>query len=719
MLLYPKKARDAAAALAKKNFCAEKLSRAQLLSLLPCGLHGDLPMSVYDEAVAASPTNVMFFPPQHVKLPDLIDALKSTRAICKKMMPAVCFHKRALLGTDDMEVLKALLKAGLVYEPEVVSMVAKGRLPAVLALTCAPWTACTQLKLSRTEIETVCRAIDPALVNEMIPKLEIAPEDLVALADNGNIPPLNSALRHVDDVATCARLVCEWPYFNILKFLNPDMVASREFVQAVREGAMALCVRPVGADYMVGISKSRSRRLPEEHVDIHYEETDTADSCASRSFSTQSSRSTRSARSARSSAPSSAPSTHSDETEPADPDPDPDESRDDVGPLTRRFTMTSFHPRPSLRSSAASMRLHTRGSCRISEPLMSSAARVPKVSIAPTLDTAEELMWHLSEEWRKGRHAKTATLDRLLQDFRLNATFPRTMLASEVPNELKRKMLKVVCGWQVSGEPETAATAAIESSTEQIMALLLAEHTHLGGLIELLSKPPLPPCCGCEFCARHTAPGTSSLRSASFAAGATPACELDDTAILAAVADVTLLAMHGVVDPCFAGSACWGPLSCALSGARHMDAQRLVEALDYEKLIFANISSDGVKDTNALMRLSLLKISDFVPDAHVLSTRHAQSLIAVGCVAEYLLAAIFFRVTVLRRMSKIREFVAKVVSVAMEATGTTAPSIKVHDRVETEVRECSESGEVPFCTVGLVLRTVLAILETLLGDGGD
>ncbi|WGU14987.1 DNA-binding protein [Orf virus] len=718
MLLYPKKARDAAAALAKKNFCAEKLSRAQLLSLLPCGLHGDLPMSVYDEAVAASPANVMFFQPQHVRLPDLITALKSTRGICKKMMPAVCFHRRALLAANDIEVLEALLKAGLVYEPEVVAMVGKGRVSAVFALTCAPWTACAQLKLSRTEVETVCHAIDPALVNDMIPKLEISPEDLVALADGSNIPPLNRALRSVDDVATCARLVCEWPYFNVIKFLDPSMVASREFAQAVREGAMALCVRPVGADRMVGISKSRSRRLPEEHVDFHYEEADTADSC-SRSFSTQSTRSfstqsTRSTRSAR----SSAPSTHSTETDTADPDPDLDESRDEVGPLTRRFTMTSFCQRPSMRSSSASMRLHARGSFRASEPLMRSAARVPKASVLPTLDTAEELMWHLGEEWRKGRHAKTATLEKLLQDFRLNATFPRTMLASEAPNELKRKMLKVVCGWQVTGEPSSAATAAIEGSTDSIMALLITEHGHVGGLISLLSKPPLPPGCGCEFCARHTAPGRSALRSASLT-GATPANELDDAAILAAVFDVTLLAMHGVVDPCFAGSVCWGPLSCALSGARHMDAQRVVEALDYEKLIFANISCDGVKDTNALVRLSRLKISDFVPDAHVLNTRHAQALIAVGCVAEYLLAAVFFRVTVLRRMSKIREFVAKVVSVAMEATGTTAPSIKVHDRVETEIRECSESGEVPFCTIGLVLRTVLAILESLFGDGGD
>ncbi|WZD65505.1 ERK1/2 activator protein [Bovine papular stomatitis virus] len=692
MLLYPRKARDAAAALAKKNFCAEKLSRSQLQCLLAHGLHGELPESVYAEAVTACPLNVMYFPPHAVKLPDLITALKTVKTVPKKMTPVVILNKRSLLAARDMDVLRVLLSAGLVYEPEVVELVEKGEVPAVLALTCAPWTACPRLRLTRTEIETVCRAIDPSHVNDMIPKLKISPQDLVALADEGNIPPMNSALCELDDACTCARLVCEWPYFNIMKFLSVDMVRSKEFARAVREGAAALCVRPVGADNLVGISKSQSRRLPEEHVDFHYDESDTTDSCSN----TWSTRSTRSG------------------------DSHDDESLEEPGPLVRRNTVRSVNPhRASVRSSAASIRRY-RGSTRISEPVISSEGRVPKVVMASASDTAEELLCHLGSEWAHGRRAKTAVLEKLLEDFRLNLAFPRLVLCSDAPSELKKKILKVICNWHTVGDPTNAATAAVEGSTDQILGLLLTDYRHVSGVMTLLSKPPLPPNCGCEFCDRQAAPGRAALRSASFGAGAAARPELDDAALLTAVTDTVLLALHGVVDPCFAGSAAWGPLSCALAGSRIMDEARLVEALEYEKLIFANLSADGVKNTNNLLRLSRVKASDFVAETSILNTDHARALIAVGCMAEYMLTAIFFRVVVLRRMSKIREFVAQVIAAAMDATGTMAPPIKVHDRVEKEVRDFAElEVGVPFCTVGLVLRTVLTILEELVHHGSD
>ncbi|AKC03197.1 ERK1/2 activator protein [Bovine papular stomatitis virus] len=700
MLLYPRKARDAAAALAKKSFCAEKLSRSQLQCLLAHGLHGELPESVYEEAVAACPLNVMYFPPHAVKLPDLITALKTVKTVPKKMTPVVILNKRQLLAARDMDVLRVLLSAGLVYEPEVVDLVEKGEVPAVLALTCAPWTACPRLRLTRTEIETVCRAIDPSNVNEMIPKLKISPQDLVALADKGNIPPLNRALCELEDACTCARLVCEWPYFNIMKFLSVDMVRSKEFARAVREGAAALCVRPVGADNLVGISKSQSRRLPEEHVDFHYDESDTTDSC-SNTWSTRSTHSTRSTRSTRSG------------------DSPDSESFEEPGPLVRRNTARACAPRASVRSSAASIRRH-RGSTRISEPVISSEGRMPKVVMASASDTAEELLCHLSSEWVHGRRAKTAVLEKLLEDFRLNLAFPRLVLCSDAPNELKKKILKVICNWHTVGDPTSAATAAVEGTTDQILGLLLTDYRHVSGVMTLLSKPPLPPSCGCEFCDRQATPGRAALRSASFGTGAAASPELDDAALRTAVADMVLLALHGVVDPCFAGSAAWGPLSCALAGARLMDEARLVEALEYEKLIFANLSADGVKNTNNLLRLSRMKASDFVAEASILNTDHSRALIAVGCIAEYMLAAIFFRVVVLRRMSKIREFVAQIIAAAMDATGTVAPPIKVHDRVEKEVRDFAEVGAgVPFCTVGLVLRTVLTILEELVHHGSD
>ncbi|AIZ77279.1 hypothetical protein SB87_gp026 [Parapoxvirus red deer/HL953] len=715
MLLYPRKARDAAAALIKKNLRPEKLSRPQLQCLLAHGLHGELPDCMYEEAVAQCPANVVYFSPHKVKVPDLVLAIKGVRRIPKNMMPAVCFNKRALMATHDMDVLRALLAAGVVYAPEVADLVESGHIPAVLALTCAPWTASTRLRLSRTEIETVCRAIPPDSIADMIPKLRISPQDLVALADEGGIPPTNVALCDLEDAATCARLVCEWPYFNILKFLSVDMVRSREFSRAVREGAMELCVRPMGADHMVGISKSRSRRLPEEHVDFVYEEYDTADSLGS-------------ARSAGTSATSASASRSTHSGEGGDDDTSAsgslgsDESRDRVGPLARRFTFSSsmYSRASSIRSSSASVRLGAR-CLRMSEPVVCGAARVPRpMPACSAVDTAEELLCHLSDEWRQGRRARSATLRRVLEDFRLSATFPRQMLCSDAPVELKKKMLKVICGWTAVGEPSCAVTAAIECSTDQIMARLLVAHPRLNELLAALSKPPLPPLCGCGFCERQAAPGRSALRSASFGAGAAASAELDDAALLAAVADMTLLAMHGVVDPCFAGSSAWGPLSCALAGSRTLDERRMCDALRYEKLIFANFSADGVKDTNALVRVSHVKICDFVAEADLLNHAHARALIVTGCVAEYLLAAIFFRVTVLRRMCKIREFVAQVVSAATEATGTPATPIKVHDRVENEIRECVEAEDgVPHCTIGVVLRAVLSILESLSGDGGD
>ncbi|ASC55608.1 hypothetical protein SePPVgORF021 [Seal parapoxvirus] len=698
MLLYPKKAREAAAALAKKNMCAEKLSRQQLQCLVAYGLHGDLPESVYEDAVAVCASNVMYFPPQKVKVPDLVLALKNNIKIPRKMMPAVCLHKRSLLATGDTEVMQALLASGAVYESEVVDLVQRGCVSAVLALTCAPWAASRRFHLTRTEIETVCRAIDPSLVNDMIPKLRICSQDLLALADTVGIPPLNKALGEIDDAATCARLVCDWPYLNVMKFLSADMVRSKEFARAVRENAMALRVRPVGADRLVGISKFRSRMLPEEHTNFHYDEDSAAANfcSAARSFKTS--------RSAKSCVP--------DESAESD-----DELCNSIGPLARRQSL--FSPRSSARSSASSYRARC-ASLRVTEtPLASAAGCTPKAKLASATDTAEELLCHLSDEWAQGRRAKTAALEKMLADFRLNPTFARTMLSSDAPVELKKKMLKVVCAWQTVGDFFSACTASIECSTDQILSLLLQNYRHVGAVMELLSKPPLPPGCGCEFCGRHMTSGRAALRSASFGAGALASPELDDAALLAAVFDMCLLALHGVVDPSFAGSVAWGPLSCALEGSRRMDAARVTSALNYEQLIFANFSPDGVKNTNSLLRLSRVKVPDLAANASVLNPAHAHALIAVGCIAEYMLAAIFFRVTVLRRLSKIREFVTKVVSVAMEATGTALPTIKVHERVEKEVRECAEELSVPYCTIGLVLRTVFAILNSFVSNGGD
>ncbi|WOC29279.1 hypothetical protein [Equine parapoxvirus] len=707
MLLYPKKARDAAAALRRKGLCASKLSAEQLRSLLAVGLHGDLPMGVYDEAVAASPLNVAYFPPQHVRVPDLALALKEAGRVPKKLMPAVCLHKRELLGTGDRGVLQAMLAAGVVYSREVSELAESGAVPAVLALTCAPWTASGGLKLSRTEIETVCRAISPDLAREMIPKLRIEPADLVAICDATGVPPLNPALARVSDPETCARLVCQWPCFNVLKFVAPEVARSKAFAAAVREGAMALCVRPVGADRLLGISRAQSRRLPEERLHVVYEVSPVAsDASSGSSWSVRSDPCSEPG-------PAGAPAAE-----------DGAEEAGAAGTLARRFTMHSvgaaaraspsaWRTRPDRASIGPLLRARPPASA-----LAASAAGAPRAALAARADAAEELIAHLSAEWERGRRPAPEVLRRLLADFRADPTFPRTMLSSDAPKKLKRKMLKAVCAWPAVGEPSSAAMAAVECAADQAAALVLCNYRHICAVMAALSKPPLPPACGCALCESLSSPCRPALRSASFSAGAIASPELDDAALLAAVADAALLAMHGVVDPSFAGSVAWGPLSGALCGARSLDAARLLEALSYERLVFCNVSNEGIKNTNALLRLARVSVPELAPGCSLLNHDHARALVAVGCVAEYILAAIFFRATVLRRTCKVREFAAQVVGAVLEATGTVAPTLKVHDRVEREVLDLANGGaSVPLCAAGVALRVAHAVFENFVENG--
>ncbi|AQY16616.1 MC042 [Molluscum contagiosum virus subtype 2] len=233
LYVYPASVRRAIACLLRCNLDISRLSSAHARVLLEYGMHGDLPVALYEHAVALDPHSVVFFPPAAVRVRDLQRALCEAPELGPPLLRAVHFHKRALLRDGDGAVLRKLLETNAVTDDDVSYLIRERCVSPASIVKLNPRLATRSMRFSPQELEDIFRSVRSERWEELYERLDLVLRDILWLAARAAVPPLHAALQRLEDTRACLALVMRFPHARVLDFVSPLVKYERGFVRAL------------------------------------------------------------------------------------------------------------------------------------------------------------------------------------------------------------------------------------------------------------------------------------------------------------------------------------------------------------------------------------------------------------------------------------------------------------------------------------------------------
>ncbi|DBA42671.1 TPA_asm: MC042L [Molluscum contagiosum virus] len=702
LYVYPASVRRAIACLLRCNLDISRLSSAHARVLLEYGMHGDLPVALYEHAVALDPHAVVFFPPAAVRVRDLQRALCEAPELGPPLLRAVHFHKRALLRDGDGAVLRKLLETNAVNDDDVSYLIRERCVSPASIVKLNPRLATRSMRFSPQELEDIFRSVQSERWEELYERLDLVLRDILWLAARAAVPPLHAALQRLEDTRACLALVMRFPHARVLDFVSPLVKYERGFVRAL-DNFVAAQLPAVWPD----INRFLFRAVPKPQLLRRYG----VKFHAMFSFA-------------------------------CEPFPDVDASA--LSAQDAAFVEAHIHTYDQLsRAFSLRFRQHVqRTQNRVLTMLVGDTRRPP--ARPRRSSSVEDLLQHLDHvyESRTPRLARR-DLEGMLSAHRYDVSLCKRVLMADASTRVKKKVLRIMRGWKACGTlahlsytKVTQSTILLDIFTHLVVRIFHSQRELLAALDKnsdaLFRRLPL---CQCARCAElrtlraHDAPALrsrifagapvdalasarplpradatpTSLETAGERAGAnTPGANLDtdaerlrtganerqhaaqspgarsrvpfdgrerrapsdarerhapsdalaariplralaneatDECLLAAVHDLAVLAAHGVVDTRFVPASSWGPLAGMLRGLGTIDVRSVRDALTHSALHAANLGAGGVRSAHFMVHVRHVNAYRFTDYDTVL--RFGEAYVRVVLFFNFLLEYLF------------------------------------------------------------------------------
>nr|WQH57876.1 MAG: MC042L [Molluscum contagiosum virus] len=765
LYVYPASVRRAIACLLRCNLDISRLSSAHARVLLEYGMHGDLPVALYEHAVALDPHAVVFFPPAAVRVRDLQRALCEAPELGPPLLRAVHFHKRALLRDGDGAVLRKLLETNAVNDDDVSYLIRERCVSPASIVKLNPHLATRSMRFSPQELEDIFRSVQSERWEELYERLDLVLRDILWLAARVAVPPLHTALQRLEDTRACLALVTRFPHARVLDFVSPLVKYERGFVRAL-DNFVAAQLPAVWPD----INRFLFRAVPKPQLLRRYG----VKFHAMFSFA-------------------------------CEPFPDVDASA--LSAQDAAFVEAHIHTYDQLaRAFSLRFRQHVqRTQNRVLTMLVGDTRQPP--ARPRRSSSVEDLLQHLDHvyESRKPRLARR-DLEGMLSAHRYDVSLCKRVLMADASTRVKKKVLRIMRGWKACGTLAhlsytkiTQSTILLDIFTHLVVRIFHSQHELLAALDKnsdaLFRRLPL---CQCARCAElrtlraHDAPALRSRIFAGASAGAlasarqrsradaapsasssiasletgeragadTPALgpaasadpganaeeclrtgaaerrhtaqssgarqrvplhalanEATDECLLAAVHDLAVLAAHGVVDTRFVPASSWGPLAGMLRGLGTIDVRSVRDALTHSVLRAANLGAGGVRSAHFMVHVRHVNAYRFTDYDTVLrfGEAYVRVVLFFNFLLEYLFVISLYRLVVMRAHWRFREFVSKMINCFLEGFGVCFCAMRVNDCVDNELADYMQDNGAPFHTYHLYAKVMLVILEHLNG----
>ncbi|QDJ95013.1 virulence protein [Hypsugopox virus] len=687
MLMYPKHVRKALKSLIKHKLCINKVSTKHAIVLLEYGLHGSLPSSLYNEAIAVDICNVRYLPPNDVKVKDIIKALQYSQTIDSRLRNAVLIHRKELL-TSGLRVVKLMLESNLLTSDDVKWILKEKLAPATYMLKIDPKIAAPYIKLSKDELVDVLTNVPQDVWEYLYENLDLDLESILYASDMFNAPPIHKSLSKLTSESLAIELVKKYPFTNVITFINAKIKFSDNFIlkmhelvnihfpkllYAVNDVLLLLCKHDdLIKRYGIKCTAMFSIPIPiniddlTEDEQMFIEENIAFYDVNCRNFALK----------------------------------------------FRTKIMETCNKVITMKS--RDMALNKSMSLRASIRSLKSKSSIRRVTtnVTNVKNTIEDILMHIDTS-KKRQKVKLSDVEKILSIFRLDPCAARNVMLSMANTKTKIMALNVIKKWK-------SHTLSLTSTFTNFGGLITMDmldtistkilHNYRNLFIKITKYNNITDIskCTCDKCDNVV---HKTLRSTDVVIDA----ETTDDELMMCLFDLVRLAIHGQVNPNLIGISGWGPLCNSLMGQRiiNIDIKKIVET--EVVLIEQNIMLSGNELVDCL--ISIYDSPSYVMTNNIftnqLNDTHTKVVLFFNILIEYMLAFAILRVDVLQQTSNIREFIFKIVNTVLEASGIYFCQMRISEYIEDELFMLIEKGTTPSHITHLMLRVISIILEDI------
>ncbi|AOP31545.1 hypothetical protein SKPV-WA-066 [Skunkpox virus] len=664
MFMYPEFVRKALSKLISKKLNIEKVSIKHQLVLLDYGLHGLLPKSLYLEAINSDILNVRFFPPEIVNVTDIIKALQNSCRVDDYLKSISLYHKNSLM-VSGLNVVKLMIEYNLLSRSDLEWLIHENIVNAAHLLKINAYMINFKIDLTSDEIFDVVKEVPVGSVLHLyniVNNLDL--EIILRISDEYNVPPIHDILFNLADEEKCINLVKKYPVDNVINFIRQDIKYSPRFINSIKDFVNENL--PTMYD---GLNDYLHSVIIEEELIEEYKIKSVA--MFNLVYKTE------------------------------------------IETLTseeRKFVETNiayydFRYRRFADEFRDFIMKTERRQITMQSGDRISRSRRPKswrsTIIKENTDSLEDILEHIDNA-RQNSKISIDDVERIISSFRLNPCVVRRVMLTSVDIKTKIMVLKIVKNWKSCALTMTAIKGIMVTDTiNTVFSKILHYHRNIFKYLTSVDDKDITTC-NCSRCVNLFYRELKSI-----------VCNLDtDDGLLARLYDLTRYAVHGKINQNLIGQRCWGPLTEMLFN--EVKKKKLNDLMEHIRISDMLVYGHSLNETLVSFTDSLsFKLS--VDAMSVLNDQYAKVVIFFNTIIEYMVATIYYRLTVLNNYDGIKHFVSKVLHTVIEACGVLFSHIKVHDKIEHEMEEMVDRGTVPSYLYHLSITAISIILDDING----
>ncbi|AWU47085.1 Virulence [Sea otter poxvirus] len=684
MLVYPKPVRTALKKLLSVNLCIGKLSRKHIMNLLDYSLHGMLPDKIYGDAIKLSVTNVRFFDLDVIRIDDLILAIREFTVIPEELYSTILFHKRYLLENCDIDILKCLIANDLIYKDDIKTLLNNHVVTPTCILYHNYTLACDIMSFTALELGDLLAKIDKTKWLHVISSVSILPAQLIYLSDVLNYPPVNKSLNDIVSYSHCLKLIKKYYEYPLIQYVNEDIKKLREFMYG--------CVN------IIDMMLPKINRKLNEFIYNNFDSNELIKKYGIKSIAMF------------------GINIH---------------INTDIHTLTnveKSFIEEHIELYDSInRKFSSRFREHIQVCNNRTITMKSGDATNQHDDTHPLVKNIHSqkamLLDLLLYVDNTHNNIKYKDLYLLMSEFCVYPLACQNILLSSLTLRTKKMAIKIIRKWRVNSLVAKSSYTRIVNGVmfldifEYACTRILQEYKTMYSNLFFNDIKTIPPKCNCTDCILSYDPVLKrSLKSNIFKGTKSylfPCSDITDKSLLNALSDIIMFAIHGYVDLKFSGYSNWGPLLTMIAGVRVLDISIIKQAI--ENISQANICAGGLQSTDTLVDIRDIKIHKLLHCCITMNPSLVSVIIFFNSIIEYIITLCIYRIHVLGKKSRIREFLNKIIGTILEPFGIYYCAMNINNAVITELLDTNFT--VTYMHLfHLILRIILIILENINGN---
>ncbi|AOP31756.1 hypothetical protein BI079_gp066 [Volepox virus] len=664
MFMYPEFARKALSKLISKKLNIEKVSIKHQLVLLDYGLHGLLPKSLYLEAINSDILNVRFFPPEIIIVTDIIKALQNSCRVDEYLKSISLYHKNSLM-VSGLNVIKLMIEYNLLSHSDLEWLIRENIVKATHLLKINAYMINFTIHLTVDEIFDVIKEIPVGSVLHIYNILhDIDLETILRISDEYNVPPIHDILFNLTNEEKCINLVKKYPIDNVINFIRQDIKYSPSFINAIKDfvnehlptmydGLNDYLHSVILEDDLIDEYKIKSVAM----FNLEYKTEIETLTLEERKF-----------------------------------------VEANIAYYDFRYRIFADEFRDFImKTERRQITMQSGDRIRLSRRPKSLRSTI----IKKDTDSLDDILEHIDNARQKNK-LSIDDVERIISSFRLNPCAVRRVMLSSVDIKTKIMILKIIKDWKSCSLTLKAIKGIMVTDTiNTVFSKILHHHRNIFKYLTSVDDKDINTC-ECSRCSNLFYRELKSI-----------VCNMGtDDGLLARLYDLTRYAVHGKINQNLIGQRCWGPLTEMMFN--EVKRKKLNDLMEHIRISDMLVYGYSINETLVPFTDSLsFKLS--VDTMSVLNDQYAKVVIFFNTIIEYMVATIYYRLSVLNNYDGIKHFVSKVLHTVIEACGVLFSHIKVHDKIEHEIEEMVDRGTVPSYLYHLCITTISIILDDING----